>query len=70
MTLSGATTPGLSGPGKDGNEGVLHISESPSITENPTSDYFASYPRHSSGESYPHCRETIGISYSPSRMAS
>ena len=24
-TLSGATTPGQSGPGSDGNEGVLHI---------------------------------------------
>ena len=24
-TLSGATTPGQSGPGSDGNEGVLHM---------------------------------------------
>ena len=31
-TLSGATTPGQSGPGSDGNEGVLHIPQSSSIT--------------------------------------
>ena len=31
-TLSGATTPGQSGPGSDGNEGVLCIPKSFSIT--------------------------------------
>ena len=31
-TLSGATTPGQSGPGCDGNEGVLRISDSSCIT--------------------------------------
>ena len=31
-TLSGATTLGPSGPGRDGNEGVLHILQSSSIT--------------------------------------
>ena len=31
-TLSGATTPSQSGPGSDVNEGVLHISQSSSIT--------------------------------------
>ena len=30
--LSGATTPGPSGPGSNGNEGVLHIPQGPSIT--------------------------------------
>ena len=30
--LSGPTTLGLSGPGSDGNEGVLHIPQSSSIT--------------------------------------
>ena len=30
--LSGATTPGQSGPGSDGNEGVLRIPQSSSIT--------------------------------------
>ena len=32
-TLSGAIIPGHSGPGSDGNEGVIHISQSSSITE-------------------------------------
>ena len=31
-TLSGATTPGQSGPGSDGNDGVLHFPQSSSIT--------------------------------------
>ena len=31
-TLSGATTPDQSGPGSDGNKGVLRISQSSSIT--------------------------------------
>ena len=31
-TLSGATTPGQSGPGSDGNEGVLRIPQNSSIT--------------------------------------
>ena len=30
--LSGATTPGQSGPGSDGNEAVLRIPQSPRIT--------------------------------------
>ena len=31
--LSGATTPGQSGPGSDGNEGVLHIPKAPALPE-------------------------------------
>ena len=31
MTLSGATAPGQSGSGSDGNEGVLHIPQSSNI---------------------------------------
>ena len=31
-TLSGATTPGQSGPGSEGDEGVLSITQSSSIT--------------------------------------
>ena len=38
-SLSGATTPGLSGPGNDGNEGVLHIPLSPTITGTSPSDF-------------------------------
>ena len=42
-TLSGATRPGQSGPGSDGNEGVLRIPQSSSITEASPSDCLVSY---------------------------
>ena len=32
-SLSGDTTPGQSGPGSDGNEGVLCISKTPELLE-------------------------------------
>ena len=51
-TLSGATTPGQSGPGSDGNEGVLRISQSSSIAGTSPSDCLVSYPGHSLEESY------------------
>ena len=41
--LSGATNPGKSGPGSDGNEGVLHIPQSSSITAASPSDCLVSY---------------------------
>ena len=37
-TLSGATTSGQSAPGSDGNEGVLRLPQSSSITEISSSD--------------------------------
>ena len=43
MTLSGATILGLSGPGSDGNEGVLRIPQSSSITGTSPSDCLVSY---------------------------
>ena len=43
-TLSCATTWGHSGPGSDGNEGVLHI---PQITGASPSDCLVPYPGHS-----------------------
>ena len=46
-TLSGATTPGQSGPGRDANEGVLRIPQSPSTTGASSSDCLVSYPGHS-----------------------
>ena len=49
--LSGATTPSQSGPGSDGNEGVLQIPLSSSITGASTSDCLVSYPGHSLGKS-------------------
>ena len=51
-TPSGATTPGQSEPRSDGNEGVLRIPQSSSITEASPSDYLVLYPKHSLGESY------------------
>ena len=51
-TQSGATTPCQSGPGSDGNQGVLHILQSHSITGALPSDCLMSYPGHSLRESY------------------
>ena len=48
--LSGATTPSDSGPGSDGNKGVLCILQSSCITETSSSDCLVSYAGHSSGE--------------------
>ena len=44
-TLAGVSIPGQSGPGSDGNEGVLYISLSSSITEASPSDCLVSYTR-------------------------
>ena len=52
-TLSGATTPGQSGPENDGNKGVLHISQSSNITGALALDGLMSYPRHTLGKYYP-----------------
>ena len=41
--LSGVPIPGQSGPGIDGNEGVLCILQSSSITGTPPSDCLVSY---------------------------
>ena len=48
-TLSGATIPSQSGPGSNGNEGVLRNPQSPSITGTSPSDCFVSYPGPSFG---------------------
>ena len=50
-TLSGATTLGQSRPGSEGNEGVLHISQS-SWAGALSSDCLMSYPGHSLEEFY------------------
>ena len=53
-TLSGVTTPSQSGPGSNGNEGVLHIPQSSSIIGTLPSDCLVSYPGHLLREgSYP-----------------
>ena len=46
-TLSGATTPGQSEAGSDGNEGVLRIPQSSSITGTWPSDCLVSKLGHS-----------------------
>ena len=45
--ISGATTPSQSGPGSDGNKGVLRIPQSSSISGTSSSDCLVSYPGHS-----------------------
>ena len=45
-TFLGATTMGQSESGSDGNERVLHILQSSSITEASLSVYLMSYPGH------------------------
>ena len=47
--LSGATTPGQSEPVSDGNEGVLRIPQSSSITGTSPRDCLVSYLGHSLG---------------------
>ena len=63
-TLSGATTPSQSGPWSDGNNGVLHIPQSSSITEAPPSDCLVWYPEHSLGVVLPFSRDAVGVFYS------
>ena len=60
---------GQSGPGSNGNEGVLCIPQSSSIIGTLPSDCLVSYPGHSlGGGSYPLCRGAVSIFYSPSRL--
>ena len=67
-TLSGATTPGLSGLGNNGNEGVLHIPQSSSNTGTSPSDCFVSYPGHL-GKSYPSAEMQSVYSTTPANRA-
>ena len=50
-TLSDATTQGQNGPGSNGNEGVLCLPQSSSITEASPLDCLVSYLEHLLGES-------------------
>ena len=68
-TLSGATTPGPSGPGNDVNEGVLRIPQSSSISGTSPSDCLVSYPGPSFGVcGVLLCREAAVVLYSPSPL--
>ena len=68
MTLSGATTPGQSGPRCNGDEGMLHIPQCSSITEASQSDCLVSNPEQSLVGVLPLCREAVGVFYSSSRL--
>ena len=69
-TLSGSTTPGLSESGSDGNEGVLCIPQSFSVTGTSLSDCFVSYPEHSLVVGFlPHCRGAVVVFYISSRQS-
>ena len=68
-TLSGATTPGLSGPGSDGNDGVLCIPQRYNISEALPSDCLVSCPGHSFGESYPSALIQLVHSVAPAHWA-
>ena len=52
-TLSGAASPGQSGPGSDGNKGALRIPQSSSITGISLSDCLVSYQDILSGSLTP-----------------
>ena len=66
--LSDATTPGQSGPGSNGNEGVLRIPQSPSITGTSPSDCLVSYQDTHWRVGLPLCRGSVSVFYSPSRL--
>ena len=69
-TLSDATTPGQSGSGSDGNEGVLYIPQGYNITGTSPSDCLVSYPGHSLGEgSYPSAEKQLVYSPTPADWA-
>ena len=69
-SLSGATTPGQSGPGSDGNKRVLGITQSSSITRASPLDCFMSYLGHSLERGIiPLCRDTVSLFYSPSLLS-
>ena len=68
-TLSGATTLGQSGPGSDGNEVLLQIPKSSSITRTSPSDCLVSYSGHSLGESDPSAEVQSMYSTAPANWA-
>ena len=60
-TLSGATTLGQSGPESNGNEGVLCIPQSSSITGASQLDVLMSDPEHSLEVVLPLCRDIVNV---------
>ena len=70
-TLSDATTPGQCRPGNIGNEGVLHIPQSSSITGTSPSDCLVSYIQdtHCGCGSYPSAEKQSVYSTAPADWA-
>ena len=68
-SLSGATTPGQSGPGNNGNKGMLRIPQSASINGTSPSDCFVSYPGHSLEQSYASAEKQSVYSTAPADSA-
>ena len=56
------------GPESNGNEGVLCIPQSSSITEASPTDCSVSYPGLSLGDVLPLCRNTVGVYYGPNQL--
>ena len=67
-TLLNATTPSQSGPGIDGNEEVLCILQSFSISGASPSDCLVSYTGHSFEEVLPLYRDAVSVFYSCSLL--
>ena len=66
--LTGTTSHGLSGPGSNDNEGVIHVPIRYMSGASPSDDLF-SYLRHSVGEGSPRlCKGAVGVFYSPNRV--
>ena len=71
MARSGATTLAQSGPGSDGNEGVLHIPQSSSITGTAPSDCLVSHQdTRYGGIAYPFAEVWLVYSTAPAYWAS
>ena len=69
VPISGTTIPSHSGPGSDGNEEVICILQSSSITGTSSSDCLVSYPGHSLRESYPEAEMLLVYSTVPADWA-
>ena len=67
--LSGATIPGQNEPGSNGNEGMLRIPQSSSITETKLSDCLVSYRGLSGVGSYPSAEAQSVYSTAPANWA-
>ena len=68
--LTGATTPGQSGPGSKGNEGILRIPQCSSITRTSPADCLLWCPEHSLGRwVLLFCIEAVGVFYSSSLLS-